>query len=375
MTDPVTDPNQPSSSPDISPQLPTPELRPVNRHQSFLQSLISAGLDSHQIENEWRRYYNSLSPEDKQHVWQMVQSRTTTSRPPVIPQPTPFIQTRPSLLEIGKNMLSKAKNLRQWRWRQPTKLGGQKNYILKQNLKALGIGAAAFCLTYGLFQITFFNENYLQPYIRPAVNVADAAVIITPGVQTVDPAPKLYIPKLALELAVDYDLEPRQPSETAADLEARFQNSLKDSVVHYPTTGQPGQGHNVVIVGHSGGNFFTSGNPNYKFAFSRLRDLGPDDLIVANYQSRQYVYKVYKRQIVNPADVWVLSKIFRPHSLVLITCDPPGGDRNRLIVWAEQISPNPSRQTKSGQLIDSDQLNDLPGNSPSLFNSLLNSQY
>ena len=360
-------------------------------HHTVLESLLNSGMPANKIEQEWQRYYQGLGDDDKHHLWRTlhgpVDDEVLVDEIPVevgLAPPSERLeidtglrrqQTRENIEELGRRFH------RGWQksWQTPESMRHSRRQVIAYNLKTVLVAAGVAFAVYSVSQFTVWNELYLQPYLRPQANASQAQVIVTPGVMLVDPSPRLYIPKLATELAVDYEVPRRQGVESFDDLNTRFQVALTEAVVHYPTSSLPGQGDNVVIMGHSGGNIFSEGNQNYKFAFSRLQDLKGGDLIVANYQSRQYVYKVYEKRIVPPSAVEVLRQAPKPHSITLITCDPPGNNVNRLVVFAEQISPSPSGQTAQGQLIDLDQLAGegavLPGNSPSLIDSLRSPDY
>ncbi len=355
-----------------------------------MESLLNSGMPADKIEQEWQRYYQGLHDHDKHHLWRTLHGPIDDDPDDgglAEAGPEPYTdqlgeetslqrqQARENLGELGRRFH------RGWQksWQTPESMRHSRRQVIAYNLKTVLVAAGVALAVYSAFQFTVWNEIYLQPYLRPRANAAQAQVIVTPGVTLVDPTPRLYIPKLAIELAVDYEVPRRQTVESFDDLNERFQEALTEAVVHYPTSALPGQGQNVVIMGHSGGNIFSEGNRNYKFAFSRLRDLKGGDLIVANYQSRQYVYKVYEYRVVPPSAVDVLRQAPKPHSITLITCDPPGNNVSRLVVFAEQISPAPSGQTAQGQLIDLDQLAGdgavLPGNSPSLLDSLRSPNY
>ena len=375
-------------------EIETP-IRPAqeNPHQAVLESLLQTGLSPDRIEAQWQDYYQSLSDHEKHNLW-----RTLHGQPPEEPaesaesgpdEPESLTavaasklvaleaakQTKENLGEFGRRFH------RGWQesWQTPESIRGNRRQVIAYNLKTVVVAAAVFLAVYSAFHITVWNEKYLQPYLRPQANAAHAQVIITPGATLVDPEPRLYIPKLATELDVDYEVLRRQPGESATSLHNRFQAALTDSVVRYPTSSLPGQGHNIVIMGHSGSNIFSQGSPNYKFAFSRLNDLNGGDLLVLNYQRRQFVYKVYEKRVVQPNEISVLRQAPQDYTLTLITCDPPGSNVRRLVVFAGQISPIPTGQTSAGQLIDIDQLGDdeafLPGNTPSLLDSLRSPDY
>jgi sortase A len=101
----------------------------------------------------------------------------------------------------------------------------------------------------------------------------------------------------------------------------------------------PGESGNVAIVGHSSNNILNSGK--YKFAFVLLKKLEAEDTFFVQKDGIRYTYKVYKKEVVGPDNVAVLDTQEKPNTITLITCDPPGTSINRLIITAEQISPDP----------------------------------
>ena len=119
----------------------------------------------------------------------------------------------------------------------------------------------------------------------------------------------------------------------------------------------------MVILGHSASNIFAPGS--YKSIFSKLGDMEVDELLLLNYKKKQYVYKIYEKKVIKPSQVEVLGPAARNNSLTLITCDPPGSNKHRLVLVAEQISPS----TDDNLYIAPDSINNkgviVPGNSRS----------
>lgn len=115
-------------------------------------------------------------------------------------------------------------------------------------------------------------------------------------------------------------------------------SELRNGVVHYAHTAMPGQIGNSVIFGHSSGVLWEKGN--YKFVFTLLHDLKPNNIIYINYNGQQYRYRVINTVIVKPTTMSVLNQTKTP-MLSLITCTPVGYSTNRFVVHAVQYSPNP----------------------------------
>jgi LPXTG-site transpeptidase (sortase) family protein len=227
------------------------------------------------------------------------------------------------------------------------------------HLKSLFFGLAMAGLVGLIMTFTFFNEVFIAPFMSPASAVTTTPII---GEQTGDvgPDPKIIIPKINLEVPVVYDMD--TVDETAV------QKALEQGVVHYASTPNPGEQGNVVIVGHSSNNILNSGK--YKFAFVLLKRLESEDVFFLQKEGVRYTYKVYKKEIVSPNDVSVLDTQDRANTVTLITCDPPGTSINRLIIVAEQISPDPAGNTASSAIEVNASSDTLPSNAPSLWSRI-----
>lgn len=103
-----------------------------------------------------------------------------------------------------------------------------------------------------------------------------------------------------------------------------------------------------------------------------MHELKEGDTYAINYGSKQYVYKIFARYIVKPDQVQFLTDLPRESMSTLITCDPPGTANNRLILQAEQISPDPNVNIASTAVADTQESTavTIPSNSKSLLSRL-----
>ena len=124
--------------------------------------------------------------------------------------------------------------------------------------------------------------------------------------------------------------------------EKAFSKALERGVVHYPNTAVPGHAGNIVIFGHSSGQWWATGN--HKFVFTLLNKLKFDDKIFVEYKDVRYIYRVNNIRVVPPTDISVLNQSSN-HTLTLITCAPVGLSTSRLIIEAQQIVPTVARNT------------------------------
>jgi sortase A len=149
---------------------------------------------------------------------------------------------------------------------------------------------------------------------------------------------------------------------------------MNNGVAHYRIAGAsayPGEIGNFVITGHSAGDIYSS-NP-YKYIFSGLERLEDGDLIYVNYNSVRYTYQVIKKEVVEPSNVAALVVETNRPLLTLVTCTPLGTSRYRLLVTAEQISPNTDGAIEAEKYTPvTTESEVLPANEPSFFEGVWN---
>lgn len=200
------------------------------------------------------------------------------------------------------------------------------------------IPIAAACVV--VFVVAFLQYNSIlmatvQAYVSPgAINPQNIIVDPTANVQ-VSADPKLIIPKINVDVPVVYGVGNSNNAQMAA---------MEKGVAHFAIPGAnsvPGQIGNTPISGHSSNDLFEPGD--YKFIFAQLDKLQNGDIIYANYEGVRYSYSVTKKEVVGPNDAAKLVYATDKPILTLITCTPLGTSTNRLLVTAEQISPDPAK--------------------------------
>lgn len=215
-----------------------------------------------------------------------------------------------------------------------------------------------------IFVFIQYNRVFIanvQAYVSPG-SLDPQNIVIDPGANVaVGPEPKLIIPKINVDVPAIYGIGPDQDSQLAA---------MNKGVAHFGIPGansHPGQIGNTVLSGHSSNDLFDPGD--YKFIFAQLEKLAPGDTIYTHYEGKRYTYVVTKMEVVKPNEV---SKLVYPTDkpvLTLITCTPLGTALNRLLVTAEQVSPDPSAATAAPSN-DQSGSSAMPGNAPTLFERL-----
>lgn len=362
--------NEPDSTIEIAENKDNPGQ---SKHQQFMHNLANSGKSTVEIQTAWHKYYMSLSNKEKTEVWQEFYANRQNfnySHPQLNQDPaSPTVITEHIKKRGAINQLNKSKSLKSSALR--TKLLAQANQgsehlTWRHHLKSLMFGLAMGSIVIIVLLFSFFNEVIITPFIQPSTTNQATPVIVSSATISASSTPEVIIPKINVEIPVNYNVQ--------SDSENLIENALQDGVVHFPSTVLPGQIGNAAFFGHSANNIFNPGK--YKFAFVLLHDLVKGDTFYLTYNSKLYVYKVFKTEIVNPNDVSVLNSV-PGHSATatLITCDPPGTSLNRLIVIGDQISPSISGDSapsqNSSNLASQNQLTTLPNNGTSLWSRFI----
>lgn len=225
---------------------------------------------------------------------------------------------------------------------------------------------AALCVVL-IFVFLQYNRVFIatvNAYVSPgSMDVQN--IVIDPSADTaVSADPRLIIPKINVDVPAIYGIAPDNDSQLTA---------MEKGVAHFSIPGansKPGEIGNTVLSGHSSNDLFDTGD--YKFIFAQLEKLNIGDTIYANYEGKRYTYVVTKTQVVKPSQVSALVYPTDKPVLTLITCTPLGTARDRLLVTAEQISPDPSAaaQAPAGSGDTGSGTADIPGSSPTFLERL-----
>lgn len=214
----------------------------------------------------------------------------------------------------------------------------------------------------GVFGFLQYNRVLfanVEAYVSPGA-IEPTNVIVDPNTTlAVGPEPKLIIPKLNIDVPVVWDAKPDHDSQMEAMTRGVAWFGIRGANAH------PGEVGNTVLSGHSSNDWIDTGE--YKFIFVRLEQMNEGDMIYINYNSARYSYKVTKKQVVAPTNVQALQVQTDKPLLTLITCVPIGTADNRLLVTAEQISPDPSGAAAPADSGRSDAKSTMPGNSPTFI--------
>ena len=215
-----------------------------------------------------------------------------------------------------------------------------------------------------IFVFVQYNRTFVanvRAYVSPGSIDPQNIVIDPTATIAVSSDPRLIIPKINVDVPVVYDTAPDNNSQLKA---------MEKGVAHFAIPGAnstPGEIGNTVLAGHSSNDLFDGGD--YKFIFAQLEKLSEGDTIYANYESTRYTYTITKMEVVKPNEVnKLIYKTDKP-VMTLITCTPIGTALNRLLVTAEQVSPDPAaaKAAPQGSGQESEADNVLPSNAPTFL--------
>jgi sortase A len=191
-------------------------------------------------------------------------------------------------------------------------------------------------------------------------NIDPQNIIVDPTVQTnVGPDSKLIIPKINVEVPIAFGVGNDYNSQMKA---------MESGVANFSIPGAssvPGQVGNTVIAGHSSNDAFVNGD--YKFIFAQNEKLQTGDTIYVNYQGKRYTYSITKKEVVLPEEV---NKLVYPTDkpvLTLISCVPLGTALKRLLITAEQVSPDPAVATTAPTAASAPKAASIPGSEPTFL--------
>ncbi|KKU43541.1 MAG: sortase family protein [Berkelbacteria bacterium GW2011_GWA2_46_7] len=181
-----------------------------------------------------------------------------------------------------------------------------------------------FCVWFAaIFAVIFYALNAPAFWQRASFVAKDSIKLplVAPPAPVINYDPEIIISKIGVRAPVIYDASYGQIIER-----------LRNGVVRYEGTANPGQIGNVVIVGHSSDYPWSTGL--YKTIFALLDKLTVGDEIVLSHGPNRYVYTVTQTKVVKPTQLEVLGRTPEP-TVTLITCYPVGTTLNRLVIVAK----------------------------------------
>jgi sortase A len=370
----------PQTTPVAQPQ-PQPQQQPQAAGKPHEQALEADnpyerthGTYEHIQVEQWRQYHSAWQDYyqkyyERYYVGQVYRARQALEAraleaASVQPQQSAATQTQPTPHTTDEEHASFSREEAMYDLRNKL-LGTLRTSATKVRKSRHFIPITAAAAVVVLFLFLQYNQILIanvQAYISPG-DVDPANIIVNPSTDVaVSSDPKLIVPKINVDVPVVWNTTPDYNTQMTA---------MQRGVAWFGITGansHPGQVGNTVLSGHSSNDITDGGD--YKFIFARLDHLEKGDSIFINYNSKRYTYTVTNKQVVSPTDVSALVYKTDKPLLTLITCTPLGTSRNRLLVTAEQVSPDPANATTAPASTGSTTTS-IPGSSPTVFERLL----
>jgi len=349
--------NAPGTIPTAASLDPLTDVNPYDRTHSAHPQPTEA--DWQQYHSAWQTYYQKYYEGYYTHHLTKAQKNldnTTGST-------QGYFHTQP--LEPEPDTVSKEEALYDLRQKLLARVQSSARTVRKSRHFVPIAAALSVVLVFLFLQYNRVLIANVEAYVSPG-NIDPQNIVIDPSTDvTVTPNPKLIIPKINVDVPVIYDVGNDFDSQMAA---------MTKGVAHFAIPGansRPGQIGNTVISGHSSNDLLEIGD--YKFIFAQLEKLVVGDTIYINYESKRYTYIITRTEVVKPTEVSKLVYAPTKPVLTLITCTPLGTALNRLLVTAEQLSPDPTVSTPA-PAAESVETATIPGNAPTLFERIFGRQ-
>lgn len=140
----------------------------------------------------------------------------------------------------------------------------------------------------------------------------------------------VVIPKIDAKANIIANVDAGEPNE--------YLDALKKGVAHAKGTYFPGQSGTIFLFSHSTDSPLNFAR--YNAVFYLLKKLEKKDTIIVFFADKRYVYEVSEKVITKPSDTSWLNPKLGIEELVLMTCDPPGTNWNRLLIVAKPKTTN-----------------------------------
>ena len=311
---------------------------------------------SNQSQDQWRRYHAAWQNYYQKYYESyynaaLVHHKKTVAniQPEVVENLTEEQKKERALAQLRKNIAQKARERTQ-------KIRKSRHFV------------PIFSVMVVVLLFVFLQYNRLifatvEAYVSPGNATAEETIQTPNSTVAVGSQPKLIIPKINVDVPVVYGVG----NDAASQLKA-----MENGVAHFAIPGAnsvPGQVGNTVLSGHSSNDLFDGGD--YKFIFAQLDKLEAGDVFYANYEGVRYSYVVRRKEVVLPTEVNKIVLNTDKPWMTLITCTPLGTAEKRLLVFAEQVSPNPASAKPAETSVETSSSNaELPRNSKTFFERL-----
>lgn len=241
-----------------------------------------------------------------------------------------------------------------------SRIGERAKKVRKSRHFMPALAAVTVMLVFLFLQYNRVLFAAIDAYVRPG-NMDPANLIVDPNATTsVTSDPRLIIPTISVDVPIVWD--------AIASSQDSLNTAMDRGIAWFNIPGanaKPGQMGNFVLSGHSSNDWLDKGE--YKFIFAPLERMKEGDTIYVNYEGKRYTYAITRTQVVKPTDVRALQIGSDKPYITLITCTPLGTALNRLLVFGEQVSPDPKAAAVTSTTQESSEPAKMPANSPTFF--------
>lgn len=336
-----------------APPIQTTPVEPEPTSRSVYQQTMSARA-AQPTDEQWRQYHSAWQKYYQmyyeRHYLSSLYQKQLIATPADEPDTTPAVDGSISQNEAMKELRA---SIRQ-------KVASSAEKVTKSRHFIPIIAGLAVLLLFVILQYNRIIVGAVYAYTSPG-NTDPQSIIANPSAEVeVSSEPRMIIPKINVDAPVVYGIGPDYNSQM---------NAMRNGIAHFSIPGAnavPGQVGNAVFAAHSSNDAFAAGD--YKFVFARNEKLVEGDIIYMNYESKRYTYSVTSTEVVLPTEVSKIQITTDKPMLTLISCVPLGTAQKRLLVFAEQVSPDPKGATAAADSSTAATSENIPGNpSPTLL--------
>ena len=356
-----TTPQEPALQPQPQPQAATPVVKPAPQTEpqghrlntapptdtttaTTSQPTQLANSTPQATPDQWQQYHSAW-----QKYYQMYYERYYANH--LNAQQSPAQQPQANAPEATDTLSPQQQAIRDLRSKIRSTVNDSAKKVRNSRHFIPALAGTMVMLAFVFLQYNRVILGTVAAYTSPG-NIEPQNIIVDPSIDTkVSAEPKIIIPKINVDAPVVYGAAPDVQSQRKA---------MEKGVAHFAVSGAsalPGQAGNIVLAGHSSNDAFAAGG--YKFIFAQNEKLQKDDVIYLNYEGKRYTYKITGSEVVKPNEVSKIQTGTQKPMLTLVSCVPVGTADKRLLVYADQISPDPNTASAAAE---NNATGQIPGN-------------
>ncbi len=340
-----------TAPPETAEPQPRTQANQTEQPTSTYQRTMATDVGSRQpTKEQWDQYHSAW-----QKYYQMYYERQNLAKAfaspgqETSPQPQAAIGSNPQTVDS----VSQKEAMKQLRESIRQKVVNSTIEVKKSRHFIPVIAGIAVLLLFVFLQYNRVIFGTVAAYTTPG-NIQPQNIIVDPTVNVeVGPEPRMIIPKINIDAPVVYGIGPDHNSQMTA---------MEKGIAHFSIPGAnatPGKVGNSVFAAHSSNDVFARGD--YKFVFAQNEKLDTGDIIYMNFEGKRYTYSVTAKEVVLPTEVSKVQIDTDKPMLTLISCVPLGTAEKRLLIFAEQVSPDPAQAETASSSSAAPQAASIPG--------------